>query len=576
MNKSLTVTEEKSELLRERIASAVKILGLTSDVEIVVERPALAKGDYTTNVAFLIAKVTNQNPIAVGEKLINELEKNKPDFLETIELVPPGFINFRLKTSYLAEYLGTLITEEKVVTKPRVGSDKKIVIEYSAPNIAKPMGVGHLRSAIIGQALANIYRALDYQVITTNHLGDWGTQFGKLIVAYKRWHNASEYQKNPIQHLLDLYVRFTDEAKIDEALNEEARLTFRKLEQGDKESIGLWEEFRRLSLREFLKLYERLGVSIEHQMGESDYRALVPKVYDLLKQKSLVREEQGALVLDLESFGLGTTLLRKSDEGSLYITRDLAQIMWRVDKWHPDTIIYVVGQDQSLYFKQLFTVAKKAGIAEETQLLHVGFGLVLLEGKRMRTREGKVVFLEEVLDEAHAKAEKIVQQKSRALSEEERQTIAELVGIGGVKYNDLSQNRLSTISFDWQKMLSLEGNSAPYLMYTVARVTSVLEKAGSYPSGSAVGISKDPELTLLRLLDRYTGVVVEAQAKNTPHLIATYLFELAQAFNEFYATQPILKAEPAVRENRLALAVGVGKVIKDGLALLGIQSPERM
>lgn len=562
--------------IHETIRQAVSKLGVAHE-EITVAYPVNhTHGDYTSNVALRVAKQRNESPLSVAQAIADHLQADLPYGVKRVEIASPGFLNFWLSEEYLAAMLANLTSPEKVALEPRVGCKKRVVIEYSAPNIAKPMGVGHLRSTIIGQALVNVYKAQGFDVIATNHLGDWGTQFGKLIVAYNHWVNPDKFAANPIAHLLELYVRFTQEAKANPALDDEARGVFRELEDGNEVYLKLWQTFRDASLKEFMAIYKQLGVTIAHQMGESDYRSQLPAIYDLVRSKGLVREDNGALVLDLTQEGLGTTLLRKSDEGSLYLTRDLAQIQWRVQHWKPDAIVYVVGQDQSLYFKQLFAVAKKAGIVQGTELVHVGFGLVLLEGKRMRTREGKLVFLKDVLNEAIAKARLIVDEKSRALSESEKQQVAALVGIGSVKYNDLSQNRLSTIAFDWQKMLSLEGNSAPYIMYTIARANSVLIKAGEVAQTATASKLIDTELVIARQLYRYADIIVQAQQKNAPHVIASYLFDLAQGFNEFYAIRPILQAGAEDRATRLQLTKATRTILRHGLGLLGIEAPQRM
>ncbi len=567
-------------MLKDQIQADLKkhlqSLGFDDPQAEIVASSGNTHGDYATSVAMQLAKQVGKAPMEIAQRIVQSFDNDKPEYIEKIQAVVPGFVNFTISAKYLAQELQRVLNEKKAIVEPRVGSGQTVIIEFSSPNIAKPMGVGHLRSTIIGQSLVNMYQSLGYNVIAINYLGDWGTQFGNLIAAYKRWHDDKAFAQNPIGHLLELYIKFTNEAKDNPDLAQEGRDEFTKLEQGDAENLALWQQFREVSLQEFEAIYKRLGITFTVKSGESEFRNKTDHVYKLLEQKGLVTSEGQALILDLTTDDASSTLVRKSDGSSVYLTRDIANIEFREDKWHPSQIIYVVGQDQSLHFKQLFLVSQKLGIVGDTQLSHVGFGLVLLEGKRMRTREGKTIFLDELLDEAVSKARKVVAKKSKALSDNERERIAEVVGVGSVKYNDLSQNRLTTIDFNWDKMLASEGNSAPYLLYTLARAHSVLEQAHDSDCQLHADVLAQIETELLKLLSRYTEAVHEAAGQYAPNIIANYLFELAQKFNTFYATSPILKAENTVRQTRLGLTLATSLILEDGLALLGIEAVRKM
>jgi arginyl-tRNA synthetase len=492
------------------------------------------------------------------------------------------FVNVYLKRkSVYVNVLSNVSKLNESYGKSDENKKKVVVLEYSSPNITKPIGVGHLRSTIIGTALSNIYEATGFSVIRENYLGDWGTQFGKVIYGYQEWADKNKVETSPIQELKNVYVRFTSEAEEDPALEEKAREIFRRLEAGDEKLIGLWKHFRDLSIKEYKKIYERLGVRFDVYLGEGFFSKRSEEVVDDCLGLGICQTdlESGAVVAGSLK-GLPTFLLRKSDGATLYHSRDLAMIKFRLKEYQPDAINYVVGEEQTLYFKQLIALANAMGISESTKICHVDFGTVLVDGKKMATRRGTVVELEELINESVEKSRSIIKEKNSGLNEEEVNNISEVVGIGAVIYNDLKQSRRTNISFDWDKMLDFERGSAAYLQYTYARIKSILRKSDfrSIPIINAgVTFENESEWLLARKLMFFVSVVKKAQELNGPHLIATYLEELAQLFNSFYAAVPVLKTEnEELKASRLALIASVAQTIKNGLGLLNIEVPERM
>ncbi len=552
------------------------------DVEVEPTRD-LAHGDYTTNVALKVASRWGVAPRQASGTILTDLLKSKVllKLCSKMEVAGPGFINFYIKPEVLLkEFVDT--------SDSKLFKGKKIIVEYSSPNIAKPMHVGHIRSTIIGAALANLYESLGAKVIRLNHLGDWGTQFGKLIAAYKLWGSKSAVHKNPIEEMLKLYVRFHEEIKENPDLEARGQEEFKKLEQGDQENRKLWEWFRIESLREFDKLYKRLGAKFNYLTGESFYESMLPGVVaDLTKRKIARKNDDGSVVVHLVEESLPPMLVQKSDGASLYATRDLATIRYRVQHFKPKEIIYVVANQQALHFEQLFATAERAGYAPGVNLEHVKFGLVLGEdGQKMATREGKIIKLEEVLDKAVTLARQIVEQKNPRLTAKVKSHVAEVVGIGAVKYNDLSQNRNTDIAFHWEKMLAVDGNSGPYLQYTYVRLKSILRKALASGKGKSkksvphapvsLTAATPPDLTLLRLLSRYSEARLRAVHEKGPHLLAGYIYELAEQVNSFYHSSPVLTAGAELKALRLHLISHAAEVLKDGLAILGIGVVEEM
>lgn len=551
------------------------------EVELSVARD-LTHGDYSTNVALRIASRWGVPPRAAAETLLAELNESKAiaRYCRQVEIAGQGFINFWLKHEVLLERLSEVT---KNIQHP-AWKKQKILVEYSSPNIAKPMHVGHIRSTIIGQALANIYEALGAKVIRLNHLGDWGTQFGKLISAYKMWGSKKAVKRDPIGELLALYVRFHEEMKQRPELEAMGQEEFKKLEEGNRENRALWKWFRDESLRVFNAMYKRLEVSFTHVTGESFYEPILKGVIsDLLRRKLATRNSDGSVIVHLEHEGLPPALIQKSDGASLYATRDLAAIRYRVKHFKPSQILYVVGNEQALHFEQVFAVAKQAGYASRVNLTHIKFGALLgQDGQKFATREGRLIKLEEVLAEAVTRARAVVDEKASKLQAKVKLHVSEVVGVGALKYNDLSQNRHTDITFNWDRMLAFDGNSGPYLQYTYVRMKSILRKVFGKKS---VKITVSPEVLveltpsdvrMLRVLAQYPDMLLKAARENGPHLLAGYLYELAESTNSFYHDSPVLGSGPILRAFRLRVVESAAQVLQQGLGILGIKTVEQM
>ena len=541
-----------------------------------VETPENARhGDYASNIAMVLAKRLKRSPLEIAGILKNELQKH---LSAKIEVLPPGFMNFFASREDVCENLKEIIKKkEKFGLFPK--KKDSIIIEYSSPNIAKPMGVHHLRTTIIGQALVNIYKFMGWKVLAMSFPGDWGTQFGALISAYKKWGDPKKLKQNSVKEMLNLYVRFSQMAEGSEDLADEARKEFKKLESGDKENRKIWGWFRKESFKDFDRVYKKLGVKIPFIFSESFFEPYLKEIInEAVKKKITERGNDNSLVIKFKD-GTPALLLQKSDGATLYATRDLAQMKYRVQKWKPSKIVMVVANQQTLYFEQVFRASEMLGYFKRNQLTHVKFGMVLdSSGKKFATREGKLIPLEEVLNEAVKRAHKVVTDLNPKLPPKEKNKIAEIVGIGAVKFFDLSQNRLSDILFDWNKMLNLKGSSAPYIQYTYARIKSILRKSKEKPSNKFnVDILKEkPEIDLIRHLLHFTETIEDSALRYEPNRIAEYLLKLSEKTNYFYEKFPILNSEKEVRSARIALMAGVSEIIKSGMKLLGIEVPERM
>jgi len=562
--------------------------------DVVLEHPeSFEHGDYSANIALKLRSVSSDRDGIGGEASSYELaveianafrEQGLPDFIAKIEVAPPGFLNIRLANEHLINQVFEVLKKKEKYGSSRLGKGKTMVIDYSSPNIAKPFGVGHLRSTIIGQAIYNLYKFLGWRVIGDNHLGDWGTQFGKLIVAIRRWSERPLNQLT-VADLEKLYVKFHQQASKRPELEDEAREWFKKLEEKDKEARKIWETCVKVSLKEFDRVYRLLGVKIDYALGESFYEDKMSEIIKLALRRKIAKKSQGALVIDLAESGIPPAMLLKSDGATTYLLRDLTTIWYRKRRWHPDLYVYEVGADQKLHFQQLFLAALKLGLGKIDQFVHVAHGLIRFEEGKMSTRAGKTIHLEEVLEEAIHRAKKIIQtsQTKRGLSIRQQEKVARVVGIGAIKYFDLSYHPATDIIFDWEKMFRLEGNSAPYLQYTYARCQSVLKKANSSAQHlvkkldtSSYSLEAE-EISILRTVYKFPEVVLEAAESFSPNLICNFLFDLAGKFNLFYNKWSILKAEDlTVRSFRLALTAAVGQVIKNGLNLLGIETLEKM
>lgn len=553
-------------MIRDKIK---KLLKETTGKEARVEHPAdVRHGDYSTNIA-MKAKLDTK-------EIVKKIKDN-PMF-EKVEIAPPGFINFWIDKKELERLFLELIKRGPKIFQKKPEKKETIVIEYSSPNIAKPLGVHHLRSTIIGQALVNILRFIGHEVISLSFPGDWGTQFGFLIAAFKRWGNREKLKKDPIPEMLELYVRFSQAAKKDPKLIEEGREEFKKLEDGDKENREIWKWFLEESLEDFNQVYKLLGVKIEHTIGESFYTPeLKPLVKDALKRGVAERGRDGSIVVQIP--GSSTPeIIQKSDGATIYTTRELAAIRHRLKKWRATKILYVAANQQTFHLKQVFGAAQRLGIAKLEQLGHVKFGMMLTsDGKKFATREGRLIPLKEVLEEAVQRAKKIVDELNPSLPEKLKESIAREVGIGAVKFFDLSHNRLVDIVFDWDKMLNLKGFSAPYIQYTHARLSSILRKAKfKNKRNPRLTISHPLEKEIMVAVLRFGEIVRDAGETYFPNKLANYLYELANSLNIFYETLPVLKAKDKERESRLNLVFGAKEILKTGLNLLGISAPERM
>ncbi len=542
-------------------------------------------GDYSTNIALVSARSEKKRPRELAEGIVKKLQKDKDlaKIVSKIEIAGPGFINFFLSQEVLFKQLRQVVAAGEKYGSSMVGQGKTVLVEYSSPNIAKYFGIGHLRSTVIGQALYNLYQFLGYKVIGENHLGDWGTQFGMIIAQIKR--KNLDVNNLTVADFEKLYVEFNKEAQDRPQLREEAKHWFKKLEKGDQEARQIWQKAREISLAEFERIYQLLGVSIENVHGESFYAGGAGTVEDKksaviqeAKEKGLVKKSEGAEIIELK--GMPPGMLLKSDGATTYLTRDLAAIKYRIETWNPVLLIYEVGADQKLHFRQLFEAARLLSWAKNRELVHVAHGLIRGKWGKLSTRRGETVRLEEVLEEAINRARKIIDgsETGRGLSEKEKKEIAKAVGVGAIKYFDLSHHPTSDIVFDWERLFLLEGNSAPYLQYTFARTQSVLlkskkQKVKNRITNQGREINRE-EMSLLRSFSRFSEIIIDAAKNYSPNLLAAYLFDLAQKYNHFYNRHRIIGSDN--EEFRLALNAATGQILKNGLRLLGIETPEKM
>lgn len=565
--------------MKELIEKAIKEFipdGFPTEISV----PAHSEfGHYSTNVAMRLAPIERKSPLSIAEELREKILNSAPEglFLK-IETAAPGFLNFWLSDEFLRKELLAIFKNKKKFGKSNIGKGQRVIVEHSSNNIAKPMHVGHLRNTILGDSLANVFEALGYKVIRWNYLGDWGTQFGKLIVAYKLWGNKKEIEKEPIGAMTALYIKFHDEAKSDETLEAKAREEFQKLESGNKENRKLWEWFKKESLLEFKKMYKLLGAEFDVWLGESFYeKQMTPLIAEMLDRKVAIKSE-GAVVIPLDKYDLLPGLIQKSDGASLYLTRDIANIRYRLKKYKPAKILYVIGNEQTFQFEQLFAVANILGLDKLTELHHIKYGLVLAEGgKKFSTREGRVVSAEEVIGKVKALAKEVVLKKNPEMPAKKADKIAVDVGIGALKYFNLKEHRHSDIVFDWERMLSLSGQSGPYLQYTFARLSRVINKARKISKYDLGKLSNLEELALIKKLLDFPEEIEKSAEQFGVNNIALYLYELANLGNRFYETTPILKDADKARLNaRLVLIDATRSVLKTGLSILGISSPEEI
>ena len=526
---------------------------------------------------FTLAKVLRSSPQAIAEDLAAKINADSAG--KRVEARATGpYLNFYFeRTLFAADFVEKLVAADGSYGNSQLGEGKTIVVDYSSPNIAKPFSLPHLRSTMIGNAIINLYKALGYTTVGINHLGDWGTQFGKEIVAYKLWGNDEAIRRNPIQELVSLYVRFHEEVEGHPEMEDEARLWFKKLEDGDEEAVRLWKWFVEESIKEFDKIYRLLGVKFDHYMGESFYNDKMERVLKELREKNLLVESEGALVVEMGE-DKPPAIIQKQDGSSIYATRDLAAALYRKDTYDFAKVFYVVGNEQKLHFEQVFSVLDKMGYDWYGDLLHVPFGLMLFEGKKMSTRQGRIVLLEEVLRESIEKADKIIEEKNPDL--ENRTEVAEAIGVGAIIFNDLKNNRMHEVNFSWDEALSFEGETGPYIQYAYARIQSLLRRATvSLRVKSRIAgehLTSAVSWDLIYLLAQYEDVVERAADRVEPSIIARYLLDLSAVFNQFYHQERVITEDDAEQVAKLALAKGTADVIKHGLAILGLKSPAKI
>ena len=536
-------------------------------------------GDYAFP-CFRLAKELRKAPPIIANEIKEKIEEMQeiPE-IEKVEVVS-GYLNFFINKNQLTKEILEKVANSEAFGKSEIGKGKNIVIDYSSPNIAKPFHIGHLRSTVIGGALYNIYKYLGYNVTGINHLGDYGTQFGKLIEGYKLWGNEYNIEKDPINELTKIYIRINEACKEDEQILENCRNNFKKLEEGDQYCVEIWQKFRELSLKEFQKVYDLLGSKFDSWNGEAFYSDKMPEVIEKLEKTGKLVESQGAKIIDLEDKGINTPcIIEKSNGSTTYATRDLAAILYRARTYDFDKALYITSYEQVLHFKQVFEVAKLLGLEEKYTkgLEHVSFGMVLLPTGKMSTREGNIIKLEELLNEAITRAKEIIEQKNPEL--ENKEDVAKKVGIGAVIFNDLSASRIKDEVFEWDTILNFQGETGPYLQYTYVRTKSVLEKAGYLPKIEDVKAEKlqdEYSQNIIKLLYNFEDVLIQVTEKNEPSILSRYLIDLAKAFSSFYNENKIIVDDKELQDARIYLTYAAGKVLKEGASLLGIEMPEKM
>ena len=530
-------------------------------------------GDYAFP-CFKLAKVFRKAPNMIAQELSESIEANG----EISKVMPlGGYVNFFVNKSQLAEtVVKDVLTKKEKYGHSDLGQDKAVVIDFSSPNIAKPFHIGHIRTTVIGNALYKIYDSQGYNVVRVNHLGDYGTQFGKLIVAFKLWGNKEAVEANPIPELLKLYIQFHDEAEQKPEMEDEARSWFTKLENGDPEAKELWQWFRDESLKEFARVYDLLDIEFDSYAGESFYSDKMDIVIEQIKEKGLLIESQGTNVVDLEEFNMPPALITKNDGSTLYMTRDLAAAIYRKNTYDFEKCIYVVGSQQSLHFQQLFKVLELMGFEWSKDLIHVPFGMVALEEGTMSTRKGRVVFLEDVLKQAIEKTKETVLSKNPNAKNVDE--ISKQVGVGAVVFQELSNSRIKDYTFSWERTLSFEGETGPYVQYTHARCCAVLRKANEEVTTDINYdlLSDGDAAEVLKVIGSFNKSIVSAMRRNEPHIVTRFVLDLAQAFNKFYHDNPIIVEDVELRKARLALVAATRQTLENGLRILGMHSPERM
>ncbi|HCX03902.1 MAG TPA: arginine--tRNA ligase [Clostridiales bacterium] len=559
-NSVAELISEKVQLEKEKIYEVIEI------------PPEMEMGDYAFP-CFILAKTFKKNPALIAKELSENINLSN-NFEKVVNNGP--YLNFYLnRTEFNKDVLKETYKNDNYGKKD-IGKDRNVIVEFSSPNIAKPFHIGHIRTTVIGNAINNIYDFMGFNTIAINHLGDYGTQFGMLISAYKKWGNRETIEKNPIKELLKLYIRFNKEAEEKPELNDEAREWFKKLEQGDEEAKSLWQWFKDVSLKEFNRVYEMLNIKFDSYAGESFYSDKMERVINELEEKNLLKSSEGAEIVDLEEYDMPSPLIKKSDGSTLYITRDIAASIYRKETYDFYKNIYVVASQQNLHFQQWIKIVELMGYDWAKDCVHVPFGMVSLEEGTLSTRKGRVVFLEDVLTKAVEKTKEIIEERNPDL--ENKDEVAKKVGVGAVVFQELYNNRIKDYTFSWNKTLSFEGETGPYVQYTYARTCSIINKAKIDIDDKVdyTLLKEDIEFEITKALYDFSNVIEDAMFKYEPFYITRYIVDLAQKYNRFYNKCPILKEEEELKKARLLITLGVNKVIKTGLNLLGIETPEKM
>ena len=569
------------EEIAKLIAQQVEGLEL-AEIQDMIEIPQDSKmGDYAFP-CFKLAKTLRKAPPLIAKGIAEAIAE--AEMFEKVEQVNAYVNMFISKEAFVKVTMEEVMARGDDFGKTNIGENKPVIVEYSSPNIAKPFHIGHIRSTVIGNSLYKIYDAMGYDVIRINHLGDYGTQFGKMICAYRHWGNKEDVINEPIKTLLEYYTKFHVEVEEHPELDDEAREIFAKLEQGEPEEVELWQWFRDDSLKEFSRVYDMLGISFDSYAGESFYSDKMPRFVKELEEKGLLEESRGAHIVDLEPYGLGAALITKSDGSTLYITRDIAAAVYRKETYNFEKNIYVVASQQNLHFQQWFKILELMGYEWSKDCVHIPFGLVSLAEGTMSTRHGRVVFLEDVLNKAVEKTKEIIREKNPDATEEYVDEVAKTVGIGAVIFQELSNNRIKDYVFNWDKVLNFDGETGPYVQYTHARCASVLRKAGDDVVAKAKALenidykhlTSESAYDLAKMLYKFPAVVLDAGEKYEPSIVTRHIVDMAQGFNRFYHDEHILTDNEDEKVAKVALVLSAKEAIKNGLALLGMGAPERM
>jgi len=533
--------------------------------------PDTALGDYAFP-CFKLSKSLRKSPMMIADALAGAI---RADFLGKVESVK-GYLNFFIdKATYAEKVLGLALKEGEAYGADNSGAGKTVVLDYSSINIAKRFHIGHLSTTMIGNSLYRLHKFFGWNAVGVNHLGDWGTQFGKMIAAYKRWGDHDTVANGGVDEMVKLYVRFNEEAKENEALNDEGRAWFKKIEDGDPEALEIFNWFKSVTLKDAERVYDLLGVKFDSYAGESFYNDKMEPVIEILRDKGLLKEDDGAQIVDLSDYGMPPALILRSDGATLYMTRDLAAAKYRKETYHFDKSLYVVAYQQDLHFRQLFKVLELMGYDWAKDCEHVAFGMVSYEGQSLSTREGRVVYLDDLLHQAIDKARAIIEEKSPDL--ENKDEVARQIGIGAVVFFDLYNNRIKDIDFSWERALNFEGETGPYVMYTHARACSVLRKAGGESAAPDFGALTDPfSQDVVRLIEQFPDILKSAVNRSEPSMVTRFAVDLAQAFNKFYYENKVMVDEPGTRAARLLLTDATRQVLKQALYLIGVEAPERM